>query len=43
MIFAARNYDEAEALVRTDPLIANKCVDWKLNGWIAEVGDVQLR
>ena len=43
MFFAAKNYDEAEALVRTDPLIANKCVDWKLNGWIAEVGDVQLR
>ena len=43
MFFAARSYDEAEALVRNDPLIANECVDWRLNGWIAEVGDVQLR
>uniref|UniRef100_A0A7S0ANC4 YCII-related domain-containing protein n=1 Tax=Minutocellus polymorphus TaxID=265543 RepID=A0A7S0ANC4_9STRA len=43
VFFAARNYDEAEALVRRDPLVANGCVDWRLNGWIAEVGEVQLR
>ena len=43
MFFAARDYDEAEALVRNDPLVANECVEWTLNGWIAEVGDIQLR
>ena len=43
MFFAAKNYYEAEALVRNDPLVANECVDWTLNGWIAEVGDIQLR
>ena len=43
MFFAARDYDEAEALIRNDPLVANECVDWRLDGWIAEVGDIQLR
>jgi len=43
MFFAARNYDEAEKLVRQDPLVANECVDWRLNGWIPEVGDIQMR
>ena len=43
MFFAARDYDAAHALVQQDPLIANQCVDWRLNGWIAEVGDVEVR
>ena len=33
---------DAEALVRQDPLILNECVDWELNGWIADVGDIEL-
>ena len=24
------------------PLVANGCVDWQVNGWIAEVGDIEL-
>ena len=40
MFFAAKKYYEAEALVRNDPLVANECVDWTLNGWISEVGDI---
>eukprot|EP00568_Trieres_chinensis_P001049 CAMPEP_0183307264 /NCGR_PEP_ID=MMETSP0160_2-20130417/17230_1 /TAXON_ID=2839 ORGANISM="Odontella Sinensis, Strain Grunow 1884" /NCGR_SAMPLE_ID=MMETSP0160_2 /ASSEMBLY_ACC=CAM_ASM_000250 /LENGTH=140 /DNA_ID=CAMNT_0025470817 /DNA_START=69 /DNA_END=488 /DNA_ORIENTATION=- len=28
MIFAAKDYAEAEELVRQDPLVANGCVDW---------------
>mmetsp|Transcript_20670 Transcript_20670/g.29900 ORF Transcript_20670/g.29900 Transcript_20670/m.29900 type:complete len:148 (+) Transcript_20670:71-514(+) len=43
MIFAATNYSAAEALVLQDPLVANNCVDWQLNGWIAEVGELDLR
>ena len=43
MIFAALNYDVAKELVLQDPLVANGCVDWQLNGWIGEVGDLELR
>eukprot|EP00560_Eucampia_antarctica_P007761 CAMPEP_0197827096 /NCGR_PEP_ID=MMETSP1437-20131217/3960_1 /TAXON_ID=49252 ORGANISM="Eucampia antarctica, Strain CCMP1452" /NCGR_SAMPLE_ID=MMETSP1437 /ASSEMBLY_ACC=CAM_ASM_001096 /LENGTH=222 /DNA_ID=CAMNT_0043427825 /DNA_START=368 /DNA_END=1036 /DNA_ORIENTATION=- len=43
MFFTAKSYDDALALVKNDPLVANECVDWRLNGWIAEVGDVQLQ
>lgn len=43
MLFAAASYADAEDLVRKDPLIANGCVEWKLNGWISEVGELQLR
>jgi uncharacterized protein YciI len=43
MFLAAKNYDEAHALVLQDPLVANDCVDWELNGWIGQVGDVQMR
>lgn len=42
MLFAAPDYDTALALVRQDPLVANDCVDWQLNRWIAEVGDISL-
>ena len=42
MFFAARDYAAAEALVLQDPLIVNACVDWRLNGWIAEGGDVEV-
>jgi ribosomal protein S18 acetylase RimI-like enzyme/uncharacterized protein YciI len=43
LFFAAKSYDEAMELVLQDPLVANGCVDWQLNGWIGQVGDVQLR
>jgi uncharacterized protein YciI len=42
MLFAAADYSTALALVQQDPLVANGCVDWELNRWIAEVGDVAL-
>ena len=42
MIFAAENYAAAEEFIRTDPLIANECVDWQLNKWIAETGDISI-
>jgi uncharacterized protein YciI/predicted GNAT family acetyltransferase len=43
MFLAAKNYEEALKLVQQDPLVANDCVDWQLNGWIGQVGDIQMR
>ena len=43
MLFAAKSYAQAEAIVLQDPLVANQCVEWRLNGWIPEVGNVQMR
>ena len=42
MIFAAQDYAAAEALVKCHPLVANGCVDWQLNKWIAETGDISV-
>merc|ERR1719424_2777394 len=42
MLFAAKDYAAAEELVLCDPLVANGCVDWQLNQWVADVGDVAL-
>jgi uncharacterized protein YciI len=42
MIFAAKDYTAAEEYVRGDPLVANECVDWQLNKWIAETGDISI-
>ena len=42
MIFAAKDYESAKKLVRNDPLVANECVDWQLNKWIAETGDISI-
>lgn len=42
MLFAAEDYAAAEKLVLQDPLVANECVDWSLNGWVADVGDIEL-
>ena len=42
MFFKAASHEEAEKLVLQDPLVANDCVEWQLNQWIAEVGDLQL-
>jgi len=41
MFLAATSYEEAYELVsQNDPLIVNDCVDWELNGWIPQVGDI---
>ena len=42
MLFAAEDYAAAERLVLSDPIVANECVDWALNRWIADVGDIAL-
>eukprot|EP00970_Alexandrium_tamarense_P008753 scaffold1693_cov263-Alexandrium_tamarense.AAC.7 len=42
LIFAAESYEAAEKIVREDPLVKNECVDWQLNKWIAETGDISL-
>lgn len=42
MLFTAEDYAAAEKIVRCDPLIANDCVDWTLNEWVADVGDIAL-
>jgi uncharacterized protein YciI/GNAT superfamily N-acetyltransferase len=43
LFVAAKNYEDAHQLVLQDPLVANGCVDWQLNGWIGQVGDIQMR
>jgi len=43
MFLAAGSYNDALSLVLKDPLVANDCVDWELNGWIGQVGDMQVR
>ena len=42
LFFAAADYEDAEALVRQDPLIVAEVVTWRLNEWIAEVGGIEL-
>ena len=42
MIFAATDYAAAEKFVKADPLISNDCVDWQLNRWIPETGDINI-
>ena len=42
MIFAAKNYAAAEKLVLQDPVILNECVDWQLNRWLPETGDISI-
>ncbi|OEU22974.1 hypothetical protein FRACYDRAFT_178942 [Fragilariopsis cylindrus CCMP1102] len=43
MFVAAKSYKDAYELVsNNDPLIVNKCVDWELNGWIGQVGDISI-
>eukprot|EP00534_Pseudo-nitzschia_fraudulenta_P015671 CAMPEP_0201247082 /NCGR_PEP_ID=MMETSP0852-20130820/52890_1 /ASSEMBLY_ACC=CAM_ASM_000632 /TAXON_ID=183588 /ORGANISM="Pseudo-nitzschia fraudulenta, Strain WWA7" /LENGTH=412 /DNA_ID=CAMNT_0047545433 /DNA_START=12 /DNA_END=1250 /DNA_ORIENTATION=- len=43
MFLAAKSYEEAYDLVsQYDPLIVNGCVDWELNGWIGQVGDIKV-
>ena len=42
MILAAPDHASALELVLQDPLVANDCVDWQLNGWVSEVGGITL-
>lgn len=42
MLFRARDREAALALVLKDPLVANDCVDWSLNEWVAEVGGLAI-
>ena len=41
MIFRAPDHAAAVELCERDPLVANECVEWVVNGWIAEVGDIK--
>jgi uncharacterized protein YciI/ribosomal protein S18 acetylase RimI-like enzyme len=43
MFLAAKSFQDALEIVKQDPLVANDCVEWELNGWIGQVGDVQMR
>lgn len=43
MFLAAKTYDEAQSVILKDPLVANDCVDWVLNGWNSQVGDIEMR
>jgi len=43
MFLAANSYEDALKLILQDPLVENDCVDWQLNGWIGQVGDIQMR
>jgi len=42
MLFRAASHEEAVAFVANDPLVANECVSYQVNRWIAEVGDIAL-
>nr|AUG32538.1 hypothetical protein PLO_549 [Paulinella longichromatophora] len=37
LLFYARNYSEAKALVEQDPLIVNGCVKWELHEWVGAI------
>lgn len=43
MFFTAKGHKEAVELVLQDPLVSSECVDWELNGWIPEVGNIEVR
>ena len=34
LIIEAKTYEEALKIIKEDPMIKNKIVDWKLNEWI---------
>lgn len=42
MLFAATNHQAAEAFVLDDPLIKAECVEYEVNGFICDVGEVDL-
>jgi uncharacterized protein YciI/GNAT superfamily N-acetyltransferase len=43
LFVSAESYEEARKLILQDPLVANDCVEWQLNGWIGQVGEIQMR
>jgi uncharacterized protein YciI len=43
LLLEAVSYAEAEALVRTDPMVCSGGVDWRLEQWMPEVGDLAVR
>ena len=40
LLLQAADHASAEALVRQDPMITSGSVNWRLQGWIAAVGDL---
>eukprot|EP00967_Tisochrysis_lutea_P072034 scaffold95889_cov38-Tisochrysis_lutea.AAC.1 len=42
MLFRAVSHEAALEFVSHDPLVANGCVDYQVNQWIAEVGNIAL-
>ena len=40
LLLEATDHASAEALIRQDPMVRSGCVDWKLQGWISAVGDL---
>ena len=42
MFFRAQDRTAAEALVKQDPLVVNECVNYQLNEWVAEVGEIKV-
>lgn len=42
MLFDAPSHAEAESFVLQDPLVSNNCVDYVVNGWIADVGNLRV-
>ena len=42
MIFAAADHQAAETFVLDDPLIKAQCVEYEVNGFICDVGEVDL-
>jgi uncharacterized protein YciI len=43
LLLEAASYAEAEALVRTDPMVCSGGVDWRLEQWQPSVGDLAVR
>lgn len=39
MIFQANSLDEAESIVKNDPLVQNHCVEFELHQWNLVVGE----
>lgn len=37
LLFQAQSWDEASAIIKQDPLIANGCVDYELHEWCVVV------
>jgi uncharacterized protein YciI len=42
LLLEAADHASAERLIRQDPMVSSGCVEWKLQGWIGSVGDLDL-